>query len=145
ATPRKHLFKPKPLPPSSSAWRERTARILRETGVSEGYCVVLGVGSGDLVRELLRQSRLHLLVVEPDAERVAALREELIAANVHGERISVLPGTAATVQLPPYLASLMVVEDVERTEETVNLAFYCTLFGALRPYGGVAWLPLPRG
>ncbi len=95
-----------------------------------------------MIRELLRQSRLHLVVVEPDADRVAALRAEFIAANVHGERIAVLLGSAATVQLPPYFASLMVSEDLDQTSGTSFAAFYCTLFSSLRPYGGMAWLPL---
>jgi outer membrane protein assembly factor BamB len=143
-TPQQHRFEPKPLPPSSHQCRVRTERILRETGVREGYGVVWGAGSGDLIRELLRQSRLHLVVVEPDPQRVAALRAELIAANVHGERISLLPGTAATVQLPPYLASLIAAENGEQAGGAAGPAFYRTLFAALRPYGGVTWLPLPR-
>jgi outer membrane protein assembly factor BamB len=144
-TPRHHRFVSTPLPPAPKEWQTRTARILRETGVREGYCVVWGAGSGHLICELLRQSRLYLLVIEPDAAKIAALREELIAENVHGERIAVLPESAATAALPPYLASLMVSEDLDHVGDSSNPAFFRTLFASLRPYGGVAWLPLPHG
>ncbi|HWG42006.1 MAG TPA: PQQ-binding-like beta-propeller repeat protein [Gemmataceae bacterium] len=143
-TPRYNRFTTTPLPPASDEWQTKTASILRETGVREGYAIVWGAGSGQLIRELLRQSRLHLVVVEPDADRVAALRAEFIAANIHGERVAVLPGSAANVQLPPYFASLMVSEDLGQVGDTSLPTFYRTLFSSLRPYGGMAWLPLSR-
>jgi outer membrane protein assembly factor BamB len=144
--PPSHLpFVPTPLAPAPEEWRARTARILRETGVKEGYCIVWGAGSGHLIRELLRQSRLYLIVVEPDARKVEVLRDELIAARVHGERIAAVPGSADTAMLPPYLASLMVSEDLEAVDNPLDAGFFRTLFESLRPYGGRAWLSIPRG
>src|SRR5207248_1976986 len=91
-------------------WGERVRSLVEKTGVHEGYCVVWGVGSGRLIGELIRQTALELIVVDPDAGQVQALREHLQAAGVPCERVTVLHGDPLTVLLPPYLASLMVTE-----------------------------------
>jgi len=119
------------------------AEIIRRTGVRDGYCVVWGAGSGEMLHALVRQSELHIIAIAPDAARVNAIRHELAAANIPAERISLLTADWRLVELPPYLASLMVVADWPCANEREEEAFLAKLYASLRPYGGVACLAGP--
>jgi outer membrane protein assembly factor BamB len=133
-----------PLSPSSPTvdeWTAKARTILEDTGVRSGYGVVWGVGTGRLIEELVRQSELRLVVVDPDAQKVALLRDRLHAQGLFSERVSLLAGYPETMLLPPYFASLMTSEDL--TGFDVNADFVHLLYQSLRPYGGVACLPLP--
>jgi outer membrane protein assembly factor BamB len=132
---------PSPVEPSPE-WAARTRELLETTGVREGWAVVWGAGTGRLALELVRQSNLNVVVIEPDAERVLTLREEAQQAGLFGERFTVLPGSPDTVQLPPYFASLMTSEDAERAGLGLEGDSLRRLFQSLRPFGGVACLNL---
>jgi outer membrane protein assembly factor BamB len=123
-------------------WAAKVRAVLEATGVRDGYCVAWGAGSGRLVAELARQSNLYLVVVERSARKVSELREKLVAAGLYGERVAVHQGEPQTFPLPPYLASLMVAEDLHAAGVEPDVAFVRKAFHALRPYGGVACLPL---
>jgi outer membrane protein assembly factor BamB len=135
---------PGPAPETPhDVWTEQAAAILKHTGVTEGYCISWGVGSGRLVTELARQSRLRIIAVEPDPQRVDAVRKDLLAAGLYGQRVAVLPGDPHTAALPPYLASLMVSEDLTEAGVEITPEVVGKLFAVLRPYGGQACLPVP--
>ncbi|HZZ78360.1 MAG TPA: PQQ-binding-like beta-propeller repeat protein, partial [Gemmataceae bacterium] len=102
-----------------------------------GYAVVWGVGDGHLVEALARQSALHLIVVEPSAEKVQAFRERWTAANLYGSRIALLHGDAETAQLPPYFASFMVCDNAG----IVGATFLAKAYASLRPFGGTMFVP----
>ncbi|MHC4983489.1 MAG: outer membrane protein assembly factor BamB family protein, partial [Planctomycetota bacterium] len=129
----------RPVPPAvrHDEWRAKTARMLKAVGVEEGHCVVLGMETGRLVEELLRQSKLHLIVLEPDESRAAAGRRRLDDLGLYGRRVHILPGHLESVDMPPYLASLMVSEWAAGAagEEVIRRAF-----DVLRPYGGTLCL-----
>ncbi len=124
-------------------WTERAQSILTTTGAQEGYCVAWGVGSGRLVQEIVRQSRLNAIVVEADEQKVAEFRRVLCEAGLYGERVAVLHDSPDGVDLPPYLASLMVSEDPEAAGISWQTGFIKKAFAVLRPYGGVACLAVP--
>jgi outer membrane protein assembly factor BamB len=127
---------------SDDSWTARAAEILQQTGVRDGYGIALGVGSRRLVEELARQSALRMIVLEPDAEKVAAARREFHKLGLYGSRVHVLPGDLSTLRLAPYLASLVVAEEsVEKILSGDQSA--ARLFALLRPYGGTACLALP--
>ncbi|MHB1037486.1 MAG: outer membrane protein assembly factor BamB family protein [Pirellulales bacterium] len=123
-------------PPAADQWTERAGQVLTATGVREGYALVLGIDSGRLVEELVRQSSLHVIAVDPDAGKVAALRQRLDAAGLYGTRASVLVGDPVTYPLPPYLANLVVSEKPDGWQPPMFKA----AFRILRPYGGTACL-----
>lgn len=130
--PVKYPLRTTPLPGGTAEEGQRARQILDATQVREGYGVVFGAGG--LARELVKQSRLRFVMVEPDQHRVDVLREELTAAGVPGTRASVLCATPQTANLPPYLASLVVTEEAEGQD-----AAFCDLVcSILRPHGGVA-------
>lgn len=124
-------------------WREVAARILRRAKAEAGYALVLGMGTGRLAEELSLQSALHVIVVEPDAEKAAAFRRRLDEAGLYGERIAVQVADPLQFSLPPYLASLIVSEDLDSAGfEKAGPRFLAAAFAALRPYGGMLCLEL---
>jgi len=162
--PQRHPLR-EPLPPAAAGDEcAKAARdILQRTQATEGYCLVLGLGTGRLAEELARQSKLHIIAVDPDAATVAALRARLDAAGLYGTRVAAHVGDPLAFPVPPYLASLIVSEDPSlilprgsdpregdpappipsRGSETRGREAIRRLFETLRPYGGVACLPIP--
>jgi len=122
----------------------RVARILQKTGSKEGYCLLLGVGSGKLLKQLLSHTQLHIIVLDPDAAKVTSLRRKLDKAGVYGARVAVHTGTITSLKLPPYLANLIVSEDIRAAGIDKDGACIKRIFNALRPYGGTACLKVPK-
>jgi len=127
--------------PDRDAWTGKAAAILAATGVRDGYALVLGLDSGRLVEELVRQSDLHVIAVDQDGDQVDTLRQRLHEAGLYGSRAAVLRGDPVDYPFPPYLASLIVFEDSGVLREADKGAWARAVFHALRPYGGVACLP----
>ena len=69
-------------------------------------------------------------------------RSEMCDAGLYGERVAVTTADPDAVLLPPYLAELMVSEDLGPAGATVGRDFVSKAFASLRPYGGVACLPI---
>ena len=137
-TPRQIPARGIPVDPAPEALQEAHA-LLAQTGVREGYALLYGIGNGDLPEALVASSQLRIVVVEPDPAKVEAMRRRFDAAGLLGERLSVLPGTPHTLQAPPYMASLTLVNDpLPLGFEAENEAFLNDLYNAMRPYGGIA-------
>ena len=119
-------------------WSRRAKQLLDETGAREGYCLVLGVGTGRLAEELLRQSDLRVIGLDPDARKVETLRRKFDADGLYGERVALLIGDLMSTPMPPYLASLVVSEDLPAAGQGGDDAFVRRVFDVLHPYGGVA-------
>ena len=130
-----------PAPPDR--WSAAAQVLLRQSDAREGYGVVLGVGTGRLIEELLRQSSLRLIAVDPDEKKIAALRDRLDRAGLYGRRVAAHVGDPAAFPLPPYLAGLVACEDTASAGLARGVAFVRTVFSSLRPYGGRACLALP--
>jgi outer membrane protein assembly factor BamB len=141
--PTHHLLPEVPAPDRDARWANAAAAILERTGVTEGYCLVLGLEQGGLAEELLRQSQLKVIAVDDDPIKVNALRDRLMATGMYGVRVDVLVGEPFEFLFPPYLASLIVSENPMAAGFSPE-AHTARLFYALRPYGGVLCLDLDR-
>jgi outer membrane protein assembly factor BamB len=130
------------VPPLDPGAAQTARAVLAATNVRDGYCVLWGVGSGALLRELLAQPGLKLIGIDPSREAVDALRGELTAQGVYGTRVELFAAAPAGFHLPPYLASLMVVPDPRAVGFPDGSAE--RLFASLRPYGGTACVALPE-
>lgn len=73
--------------------------ILSATGVTEGWCIDLSAGTGDLARALAEHSKLHICAVEADPAKVAIARRKLATAGLYGTRVTV---HLVDPQKPPY-------------------------------------------
>lgn len=125
---------------SVGASQAQAAAILQQTDPRGGFGLVVGVESGGLLDELLQQSKLHLSVLEPNADRARELRQRYTAAGLYGVRISVHEGELVDYQLPPYFASLIACESISSLSNGGEKATVEQLFQSLRPYGGIAVL-----
>ncbi len=115
-------------------------QILAASGVSQGFCLDLGCGTGGLALELARQSDLYVVGIEADSAKVARARRLLDAAGVHGRRVSVIQGDPDQPPCPRHFANLVVsssqlIGGPKGNPEAIERM--------LRPYGGVACLGKP--
>lgn len=124
-------------------WTKSASDALKESGTTEGYALLVGAGSGRLAEELIRQSKLFVLAFDTDGERVKQLRERFHEQGLYGERITVHQGDPLKLPLPPYLANLIVAEDLSALGKSFNSQTAHKCFRLLRPYGGTACLPAP--
>ena len=85
--------------------------IIAETGVVEGYAVVLDCDSGQLAFELAKRSKLTICSIFSDEEKAAEARRKYAGADQHVTRIVALacePGEP--LPLPSFFADLVVSE-----------------------------------
>lgn len=130
----KHELKTAPQPNGKSSALADAA--LKKAGESGGYCVIMGADSA-LVSQVLAGSKLHIIVVDPRAEAVAALRKTFDAQGLYGDRVACMLADPFRSGLPPYLASALILAGQEKPDAKKLSA----LFHLLRPYGGLAVLP----
>jgi outer membrane protein assembly factor BamB len=144
ASTRIHTQKASGPKKSHLRWIEQARQILGDTSTREGYALVLGVGTGQLLEEIVRQSGLHVIGLDNDVENVDTLRRRFDQAGLYGDRITILQGTILSTPISPYLASLVVSEDLKAAGYSEDNAkdFMTRVFHVLRPYGGAACLPL---
>jgi hypothetical protein len=134
---------PSESPSEPDEWTERARDILKTAGTSEGYALVLGIGTGRLIEELVRQSQCDVIAVDKDARKIANLRQKFYQAGLNGSRVTLLVGDPMSYPYPPYFASLIVTENREALSDDFDRRFADTLVHCLRPYGGTACLILP--
>lgn len=132
----------------------RARSILDATGVEGGYCLALGLRDGRMLADIARASDLHVIGIDADAEKVERIRRRLDlprlrghvaqpAGRLYGKKIALIVADPLKVQLPPYLASLIVSEDLRSGGFEAGQAFVSKVFHSLRPFGGVACLEVP--
>ena len=143
ATVKTYDGKTVPLDATADAWPGKVRQIVKASGVTAGYCLVLGLKDGRLVEELLKQTELIILGVDADAGKVDGLRRRFDRAGYLGSRVELFAGAPCDFGFPPYIASLVVSEDPTAAgfPEKADAA---KLFHILRPYGGTLCLDLPE-
>ncbi|WP_152053775.1 outer membrane protein assembly factor BamB family protein [Tautonia marina] len=148
AKPQQHRLASTPAPEQDSPAARRAGTLLDQTGKRDGIALVWGIDDGMLVEALIAQSNLRIIAVDADPARVSSLRRRLDDARVYGHRAHVLNAPPHEFPFPPYLAELVVSERLDgsiwspEANPDQSIAFLQRLFHTLRPYGGVAALPL---
>ncbi|MEX0819415.1 MAG: PQQ-binding-like beta-propeller repeat protein, partial [Pirellulaceae bacterium] len=104
-----------------------------------GYAILRGAESFESLMQLVTHTELKLIVIEQDEERVATWRRLLDNQRLDRHRVALLAGDPTTFQLPPYLASFEIVDQVQLAD-AIARGVSEESFGALRPYGGTAML-----
>jgi hypothetical protein len=136
-------YRPGGLDQQQDEWSETARQILEEEGAGEGYALALGVASGGLVKEIVRQSNLHVVVLEPNAALADAFRRRLEKEGLYGTRVAVLTETQVTA-LPPYFAGLVFAESLGGGTWQKDSHWFGSVLATLRPYGGTACFPVGR-
>jgi outer membrane protein assembly factor BamB len=123
--------------PAGAAMRDAAKLILAQPGVGKGYCLVLGLETGQLAAELARGSKLMVYAVDPDAGKVARARTALDKAGLLGARVVVEQAPLSSVPYADYFANLIVSE---RTLLSGELPDASEVFRMLKPHGGMVML-----
>ncbi|HPO13944.1 MAG TPA: PQQ-binding-like beta-propeller repeat protein [Candidatus Hydrogenedentes bacterium] len=124
-------------PPADDNALSQARDILRASGVSEGYALILGVEGSELSAALAQESRLHIVGIGAAHEILSAARRTLDETGLYGKRVALFEADPLRLPLPPYFASLAVLanasSDFPHSKERVEYVYEC-----LRPFGGVA-------
>ncbi len=119
---------------SGDAIEATVERILGRSEIDRGLAIVVGLTDGQLVRELARRSRLRVVAVDDDQERVARVRKAL--SDIYGVRVSVhLVDDLNELPLTGHCANLLTSE---RPFENGLPAKTDEVLRMIRPDGGVA-------
>ena len=119
---------------------ELARNVIKLSGSSHGYVLVVGLRDGALVKALLKESQYHVVALDDDHDRVELLRRELDRADLYGTRASVVECNPFDAHLPPYIATVITTETPDRAAEN-----WIPLLQTLRPFGGLAALRLKPG
>ena len=141
-TSKRHERKVAALPKAEDEWSRKAAEILKATRATEGYCLVLGLKTGRLVEEILKGSKLKVIALDSDRDKINALRDKLVAADLYAGRAEAFVGDPREFLFPPYLANLIVSETMTVSEMATGMKADKFL-NVLRPYGGVACFEAP--
>ncbi|MEZ6068720.1 MAG: PQQ-binding-like beta-propeller repeat protein [Pirellulales bacterium] len=136
------VHNPYPEDELTEFYRRAADEIVSRSGVTKGFCLVVGCGEGRLALELARRTDLNIYAVDDDPAVVARARALLDRAGVYGKRVTVDEGSLVNLPYPTYFANLVVSDDllvdgaVEASAEEV--------FRVLKPQGGVLLMGQPE-
>jgi len=117
------------------------ARIVTDSGVTRGYALVLGGGTGRLALELAKRTDLLTYMVEPDAGKLATARKALSAAGVYGGKVVALKSGLEALTCSDYFANLIVCEAAFLAGAPPTPA--AEVLRLLKPCGGVCYVGCP--
>jgi outer membrane protein assembly factor BamB len=133
---------PYPHDALTERYAEAAKLILERTGITKGYCLVLGCGRGRLAYELARRSDLKIIGVEKDPRNVAAARRAIDNAGLYG-KVVVHQKDYESLPYTKYFANLIVSDEALQTDKLPTAP--AEAFRVLRPDGGTFALVLPAG
>lgn len=116
-------------------------RIVGATGITRGYCLILGCGTGRLAFELAKRTELQICGVEPDPQKAQAARQALDAAGLYGARVMIEECEPAQVPFSDYFANLVVSEEAILTGQMPLGG--AEAFRMLKPLGGTICIGQP--
>ena len=94
--PKKYLSETRPIPLAEVGYQKQVQQVLEQSKTQDGYCLLLGLGEGQLLYELIRQTNFHIIVIESDAAKVDTFRRRLDDAGLYGRRVALLTGKITT-------------------------------------------------
>lgn len=128
----------------TSVYEAAADRIIAQTGIKKGICLVYGCGQGRLAFELAKRTDLMIVGVDTDQGNIDTAAEKLMEAGLYGSRVTVRKvDSLNSLPFTKYLANL-IVSDAMITGSTCP-GDADEMFRVLRPSGGVAYLGRPSG
>lgn len=109
---------------------QRAQELVSHAGNDRGLAIVLGIKSGELLHALVQNSNYTVVAFDDDLDRVERLRRELEDAGISSSRAAIISCDLSSLELPPYLATLI-------TTERAGIHVSPPL-EALHPFGGIA-------
>jgi outer membrane protein assembly factor BamB len=96
--------------PQRQLYGEAARRIVEESKMTKGYCLVLDCNLGQLAYELTQITDLQIVGLEKDPHKLQIARDRLLSAGLLGSRVVVESWDLAS--LPPYFANLIVSDEM---------------------------------
>jgi len=127
-----YASKKTPLKSVSRKYSQIVKKILSRTKQKYGYCLLYGIGTAELARQILRETSMSVVVIPLKGEATDAFRREMDDAGMYGSRIALIGGTIEN--LPPYFADLALVENIAPSKAVLK-----AVERVLRPYSGKAF------
>jgi outer membrane protein assembly factor BamB len=120
--------------------REPWADVLAHAAPGRGVVAVLGASADGPWRDCVSQTEAQVLVLASSDQRAQALRETLLDAGLHGQRVSVyrVPDGDASA-LPRCSINTLLVDP--QCLSSARRWLQEGILESLHPFGGSAWLP----
>jgi len=134
---------PYPADELTAVYKAAAEAIVMESGVTKGYCLVLGAERGRLAWELAKRTDLMIVAVEPDAKKAAAARDALNSVDLYGERVVVDTGELSNLPYSNYFANLIVSDSLLVNGKIPGDP--AQIVRHLKPCGGAICLGMPVG
>jgi outer membrane protein assembly factor BamB len=132
---------PFPKDELSDRYAAAAESILKQSGVTKGFCLVLGNEQGRLAYELAKRSELIVFGVDSDEGKVAAARAALLKTGLYGPRVTFDHLDLNVIPYASYLANLIVSDSLLLTGEVPGAP--ADVARRLKPVGGVMCLGVP--
>ncbi len=120
---------------ANADYAQAAAKIIAKSGITDGFCVDLDCGDGQLAIALAKQSNLHICAVQKNADAVARIRRTASEAGLYGSRITVVLADPSKSNLPKQFANLVVSS--QSLSQQIEPAVEREAERLQRPYGGV--------
>ena len=133
---------PFPNDPWSQVYADAAEAILAQSGVTKGFCLVLGNEDGRLAYELAKRSELIIFGVDDDANKVASSRQALLKSGLYGPRLTVDHLDLSVIPYGSYFANLIVSDSLLKTGVVSGDAK--AVARHLKPIGGQFCFGLPE-
>ena len=132
------------LPAAKSSdidYTKAAKEILDSSRITAGICIDLGCGTGELALELVKQSRLYIIGIDPNPANVNRARRILDNAGIYGKRVTIHVGDPRKTPYPRNFANLILSSRSLAGE--YGILDKAEIERLQRPYGGVACLGTP--
>jgi outer membrane protein assembly factor BamB/SAM-dependent methyltransferase len=133
---------PYPQDDMAKLYGEAADEVLRRSGVTAGFCLVIGNERGQLAYEIARRSDLRVYAIDSDEAKVKEARRILSAAGYYGHRVTVHQADFSELPYSNYFANLIVSDTLVSKGELPGVAPEAVV-RHLKPLGGVICLGRP--
>lgn len=130
---------PYPEDRQSALYGSAAEKIISDTGVTKGYCLVLDCGDGRLVYELAKRTEMTVIGIENSVKEVLKAKKRLDEAGLLGSRAVVESWDIS--DLPDYFANLIVSGELKKSD--VPSCPPEEMYRVLKPCGGIAYFGRP--
>lgn len=137
----KSVAEPFPKDEQAEMYARAAEQILSQTGIRQGFCLVIGSEKGRLAYELARRSHLTVYGIDGDESKVRAARDTLARTGLYGSRITIDHLDLGVIPYASYFANLIVSDHAFLTGKVPGNAK--EVARTLKPIGGTICIGVP--
>ncbi|MFK7778150.1 MAG: PQQ-binding-like beta-propeller repeat protein, partial [Gimesia sp.] len=128
---------------TKNAWQEKVTGLKDQLNLNQGYCLIVGLKNGNLLRSLINHTDLKIIAVDHQSDLVNRLREEYEQAGLLGNRVVLHLSDPFEFEYPQYIAKLITSEYPYQKNHTFYEKIISRMYSSLRPYGGALAIDMP--